>query len=105
MFGSAYLDVVDISDVIISVTRNLNPPIFSSPRYQQVISETYSLGEQILQVSAFDVDLDSVTYSIMGDSFLQENRANEYYYIDAITGVISLKKPLTSGSQSTDNVI
>ena len=103
-YDSSYPDVVDVSDVTISVTRNLNAPVFELPNYQETIPETFALGVQILQVSAVDSDGDSVTYSITGDAFGLTNRANEYYYIDAITGVISLKKPLTAGSHVEDNV-
>lgn len=58
----------------------------------------------MVRVSATDSDGDRVTYSISGDAFGNTNRANEYYYIDANTGVISLKKPLTEGTHLEDNV-
>lgn len=93
-----------MSDVTISVRRNLNPPVFEFPRYTQIIPETWSLGQEVVRVSATDSDGDRITYSISGDAFGNTNRANEYYYINADTGVISLKKPLTEGIHTEDSV-
>lgn len=58
----------------------------------------------MVRVSATDSDGDAVTYSIQGDAFASTTRALEYYYIGADTGIISLKKPLTDGTQILDNV-
>ena len=103
-FDTAYPDVKDTSDVVITVTRNLNPPIFQFPRYQDTIPETFGLGEVILCVSATDSDGDAISYGIDGDAFGLTSRSLEYYYIDVASGCISLKKPLTEGVQFEDNI-
>ena len=103
-YDSVYPDVKDTTDVAITVTRNLNPPFFEFPRYTQTIPETFGLGQEILTVRATDSDGDAITYAITGDAFGFNNRAQEYYYIGADTGVISLKKPLTEGTHFEDNV-
>lgn len=99
-----YPERKDVADVSITVLRNLNPPVFEFPSYSQRIPETFGLGQQVLQVSATDSDGDRITYSISGDAFSGTNRANEYYYIDPVSGIISLKKPLTEGTQIEDTV-
>lgn len=103
-YDSAYPDNKDFADVTITVRRNINPPVFEFPRYTQIIPETWTLGQEVVRVSATDSDGDRITYFISGDAFGNTDRANEYYYIDANTGVISLKKPLTEGTQTEDNV-
>jgi hypothetical protein len=103
-FDSAYPLNKDTSNVTITVRRNINPPIFQFPRYTQRIPETWGLGQEVVRVSATDADGDRITYSITGDAFGTTTRANEYYYIGADTGIISLKKPLTVGTQVEDNV-
>ena len=103
-FDSAYPDVKDTADVLITVTRNLNPPIFEFPRYSQTIPDTYGLGQEVLRVSATDSDGDFITYAITGDAFGNTIRALEYYYIGADTGIIYLKKPLTEDVHFEDNI-
>ena len=98
-YDSVYPSNRDTADVTISVTRNERAPIFSLPSYSQTIPDTFSLGQSILDVRATDADGDVVKYEITGGS-----RALEYYYINPDTGSISLKKPLTEGSQNQDTV-
>ncbi|WAQ95445.1 FAT4-like protein [Mya arenaria] len=101
-YDSAYPDNKDFSNVVIQVRRNINPPV-CVPSYFESIPETYGLGVEILRISATDADGDRVTYAITGDSFGQTNRANEFYFIGAETGIIYLKKPLTDSSHTEDN--
>ncbi|KAK3089813.1 hypothetical protein FSP39_006721 [Pinctada imbricata] len=96
-YDSVYPNNRDTSDVLISINRNENPPIFTLPSYTQTIPDTFSLGQMILDVSATDSDGDVIKYEITGGS-----RALEFYYINPDTGAISLKKPLTEGQQSQD---
>ena len=103
-YDSAYPLTKDVSTVTITVRRNISPPIFTLPAYTATIPETYGLGIEILQVTATDSDGDRITYSIRGDQFGNINRANEYYYIGADSGIIYLKKPLTDGAQNQDDV-
>lgn len=98
-YDSVYPNNRDTADVTISITRNERSPIFSLPSYEQTIPDTFSLGQRVLDVTATDADGDVVKYEITGGS-----RALEYYYISPDTGSISLKKPLTEGSQSQDTV-
>ena len=103
-YDSAYPNIRDTSDVVITVSRNLNAPIFEFPRYTQTVPDTYPLGQEVLRVSATDSDGDAITYAITGDAFGNTNRAQEYYYIGADTGIIYLKKPLTEGVHFEDNI-
>ena len=44
------------SDVLISVARNVNPPLFDQQQYQQTIPETYAFGRGVISVRATDRD-------------------------------------------------
>ena len=89
--------------VTINVNRNLNAPVCTS-QFSTSILESTRLGDAIVTVAAVDPDGDSVTYSILPSNFGNQQRAAEYYYISPSTGTISLKKPLTDGTQSQDTV-
>ena len=78
--------------------------MFEFPRYTQTIPETWTLGQEVVRVSATDSDGDRIFYAITGDAFGNTDRANEFYYIDTNTGIISLKKPLTESTHSEDSV-
>ena len=62
-------------------------PIFDNSTYQTSIDENTSIGTVILTVHATDADSTPFTYALSGDN------AN-YFYIDPITGVISIAQLL-----------
>ncbi|KAL8559117.1 hypothetical protein ACOMHN_046165 [Nucella lapillus] len=99
VYDSVYPSSRDTAEVSINVLRNFNAPTFRSSIYRATIPDTYALGFNITQVTATDLDQDVVKYELLG-----ETRALEYYYLNPETGVISLKKLLTQGSQITDTL-
>lgn len=44
------------ADVLISVGRNVNPPLFGQQQYQQTIPETFAFGRGVISVRATDRD-------------------------------------------------
>lgn len=44
------------ADVLISVGRNVNPPLFDQQQYQQTIPETFAFGRGVISVRATDRD-------------------------------------------------
>lgn len=89
------------SDETCSTYENQNNPVFQEQEYTAEINEEASVGEQILQLSANDPDLEmcvdkdncpcgKIQYSItMGNK-------QQYFYIDPETGVLSLNKEFDS---------
>ena len=79
----------------ISVIRNENSPIFIGFPLVVDATENMALGSAVTTVSATDADGDGVRFSITGDSVAQE-----FFYINPVTGVITLKKLLTTDTRS-----
>ncbi|XP_048125672.1 protocadherin-15a isoform X2 [Alosa alosa] len=74
------VDVIDIND---------NSPMFSEPTYTVNVPENSPAGSVILQLSAFDADLDSnVTYRIMSED------ARQLFAVDRLTGALSILQSL-----------
>ncbi|KAK3864787.1 hypothetical protein Pcinc_029552 [Petrolisthes cinctipes] len=78
---------------------NDNPPIFDQERYDQTLATDHNPATPVLRVVATDRDIGSnghVTFHLEGDpSYL------EYFTLEPITGVLSLKKHL---EQSMANI-
>lgn len=73
--------------VNVTVIRNANPPIFSSDQYSQVIQDTLPVGSSILTITANDLDLDTIRYTVIDTAVSQD-----YFYLNPFTGVISLSR-------------
>ncbi|RUS85645.1 hypothetical protein EGW08_006591, partial [Elysia chlorotica] len=99
VFDSVYPSNRATANVAINVIRNPSGPAFLLPQYVVTIPDSYQLGRNITQVAAIDSDGDIVKYSLTGNT-----RALEFYYLNPDTGVISLKKPLTEGTQNSDQL-
>ena len=57
MYDSAYPNAQDTADVVISVIRDEQGPIFQpSATYQITIPETTPIGNEVLTVNAIDPD-------------------------------------------------
>ena len=57
VYDSAYPNAQDTSDVVITVLRDEQGPIFQpSATYQITIPETTPIGNEILEVNAIDAD-------------------------------------------------
>ncbi|KAJ8318063.1 hypothetical protein KUTeg_003154 [Tegillarca granosa] len=89
---------VATADVSITVSRNVNPPIFTQSRYQTTISESYAFGVPVIKVSATDRDNDAITYSMLRDN--TNGQSLDYFFIEQVDGNIYLRKSLTSSTTS-----
>lgn len=90
--------------------ENQNDPVFQQQTYIAEIKEKTSVGEQILQVFAFDSDLEmcvdkdncpcgKIKYSIiMGNE-------QQYFFIDPETGVLSLVKELLDSNYASPFIV
>lgn len=82
--------------VNITVIRNANGPIFTQNLYTQTIQDTLPVGSSVIQVFANDDDGDSVLYSVIDGV-----EAMEYFYLNPITGLISLSKNIYNVGQNS----
>ncbi|XP_022110110.1 neural-cadherin-like isoform X2 [Acanthaster planci] len=80
------INVVDIND---------NPPVFSSPIYNVVVREDRPVGYEIIQVTATDVDSDSVPRYL-----ITANNTGGVFDVDPATGQISIASPLDYETQT-----
>ncbi|XP_062579030.1 protocadherin Fat 3-like [Saccostrea cucullata] len=86
--------------VTIVVNRNPNPPAFTQSIYSVQVAESLPLGSNITQVSASDADNDPVSYFFSSGGNTGADDLN-FFYLNAETGVITLKSLLTSTSTNT----
>lgn len=92
-FDSVYPDAMATSDVNVVVERNRNGPRFQPQDvYERSLSDSFQVGEQVLQVLAVDEDEHDVIHYEAADV-----RAPAWlvFLLDERTGVIFLIKPLT----------
>ncbi|KAK8380978.1 hypothetical protein O3P69_008120 [Scylla paramamosain] len=78
---------------------NDNPPVFDQTRYEQTLATDHSLALPVLRVSASDRDAGRnahLTYHLEG----HPNHL-EFFYLEPITGVLSLKRPLSEAMANT----
>nr|XP_034314272.1 protocadherin Fat 4 isoform X3 [Crassostrea gigas] len=83
-----------LTDVTITVARNVNPPVFDRTTYSTRITELYSMGIPVLNITATDPDGTQISYTLVRDNTVGGN-ALVYFYIDA-NGGLYLRKPLTA---------
>nr|XP_053644289.1 LOW QUALITY PROTEIN: neural-cadherin-like [Cherax quadricarinatus] len=79
---------------------NDNPPIFDQPRYEQSLATDHLPSSPVLRVTSSDLDSGinaQVTYHLEG---LPEYL--EYFTLEPITGVLSLKRPLDGAMVSVE---
>ncbi|CAG5130538.1 unnamed protein product, partial [Candidula unifasciata] len=68
-YDSAYPNSQDSSMVTITMTRDLNAPMFYALNYETIIYDTTPVGTVIFSnISGFDADGDPLRYSIVGDA-------------------------------------
>ncbi|KAK3584482.1 hypothetical protein CHS0354_018067 [Potamilus streckersoni] len=84
--------------VEITVTRNINGPFFlQTGGYITTVLEGLALGSEVIQLSASDNDaLDVLRYSIVNTAV--SPNATDFFYMGLASGLISLKKVLTTTS-------
>ncbi|XP_046564129.1 protocadherin Fat 1-like, partial [Haliotis rubra] len=78
------------ADVTVFVIRNANAPSFLRQPYQTTISEYYTVGSEVLNTTAVDLDGDVPLYSFV-------NPTNEFaskFYIDPRDGIIYLRSSM-----------
>ncbi|XP_070196568.1 cadherin EGF LAG seven-pass G-type receptor 2-like [Littorina saxatilis] len=92
-------DLKDQEVVVITVNRNPNCPIFSSPGgYTMTIPENYPQNAFVLNVTASDADGDIVSFFIDQDNAGRD--ASRYFFISSSTGAIYVSGDLGT-AQST----
>ena len=85
--------------VIIKMKRNENKPTIDKSEYRITMNDTWALGSFLIDLNATDKDGDSLYYELRG-----EDRARKFYYLDAQTGVITLKTLMSEGVQTEDRI-
>ncbi|KAJ8319081.1 hypothetical protein KUTeg_004172 [Tegillarca granosa] len=95
----------DTASVAITVNRNLKAPVFTTRDYTATINENHQVGTNInVQVSATDADKSApnneTSYIATGD-----NRALQYFNIDAKTGVVTVAYPLFYDTVTTNYIM
>ena len=97
-FDSVYPDAVATSDVNVVVERNRNGPRFEPDDvYERKLSDSFEVGEQVLQVRAVDDDDGDV---IRFEAVDKTSSVWQVFLLDERTGVIYLIKPLTNTMSS-----
>ncbi|XP_060080745.1 protocadherin Fat 4-like, partial [Ylistrum balloti] len=98
-YDSVYPENPATATVSVFVSRNSNAPVFIDTPYSRTVYDHIPLGTRIVDINATDANGDEIRYAMTGNS-----RALEYYYLNPVTGLITLKKLLTEGTQLTDTV-
>ncbi|GFN78435.1 protocadherin fat 4, partial [Plakobranchus ocellatus] len=80
------------ADVVVSVVRNVNSPVFSAAQYSTTIPEEYELNRPVLTVAATDADNDTITYAITADN--TGGNSLSFFFIEITSGQIFLRQPL-----------
>lgn len=77
--------------VTITITRNLNAPVFSARRYEDTVYDYTGVGSNVLQITATDADVTSPENSVIYD--LQDNSG--FFTIHPFNGMITIDRRLT----------
>ncbi|XP_038077180.1 neural-cadherin-like isoform X2 [Patiria miniata] len=80
--------------VINVVDKNDNPPVFDAPMYIRTIREDEPVGSEVIQVTATDVDPDSIPRYL-----ITANNTGGAFEVDPATGAISIASPLDYETQ------
>uniref|UniRef100_H3D821 Cadherin 7 n=1 Tax=Tetraodon nigroviridis TaxID=99883 RepID=H3D821_TETNG len=91
----------DTTSVKVTVQDVDEPPVFSAPLTNMVVSEDARVGTSIGKVSAYDPDTSNngIRYTIDRHTDLER-----FFNIDALSGVISTAKPLDREANSVHNL-
>lgn len=81
--------------VTVTIKRNLNAPVISPTLYEKVIPDTTPLGTVVATVGATDADTSSPHNVIRFLSSTTNSLADEFFFLDAVSGDVSVKKSLT----------
>ena len=88
-----------LCSVRISVTRNLNPPVFTNTLLRFTVFEYEPIGYQITQLTASDADNDTIRYYLSGNAVIQQ-----YFMVDSVTGRLMVRIPLYQNTLNTYQV-
>ncbi|KAK3745550.1 hypothetical protein RRG08_040225, partial [Elysia crispata] len=88
---------VGICFATLTILRNLNAPVFTSPPITTEIFEYSPIGTEVADLEAIDADGDRPRYTISGDLADQE-----FFEVDDLTGRLTLRKQL-SEDQNTNS--
>lgn len=84
-------EIITSTIVTITITRNLNAPVFTANRYQETVYDYIGLGSNVLQITATDSDVTSPENSVIYD--LQDNSG--FFTIHPFNGMITIDRRLT----------
>ena len=90
-FDTGVPEITTSTIVTITITRNLNSPIFSANRYVENVYDYIGLGSNVLQITATDSDVTSPENSVIYD--LQDNSG--FFTIHPFNGMITVDRKLT----------
>ena len=94
------------STVQINVIRNANGPVWAVGDYFTSISENTPVGSVIFNTTATDRDVDDfVTYEITSQTGSPFSPLTPYFFIDRLTGIITLRQPLNSVNITRFNLV
>ena len=85
--------------VLITVQRDIFPPVFTQAGYTASVSQTFPVGGSITSVSATDADGDAMQYALLGNG-----DALQYFYVTPSGGEVILTRPLSGTSDSSFTV-
>ena len=83
------------------INKNQNAPVFQKTAYSKTIPENYPFGQSIITVRATDGDTVN-PYNVVRYEMVINN---DYFYINPITGTLSLSKALTEDATKAQNYI
>ncbi|GFR89571.1 protocadherin Fat 4 [Elysia marginata] len=81
--------------VVVSILRNLNRPLINPLLYTTVIPDTTPLGSAVVTVTATDADSGPPQNTIRFTSRGANVAAEQFFFVDSVTGVVSVKQALT----------
>ena len=86
-------------EVLITVRRNVNGPVFDESNYEARVVENYPIGAKVTQVSASDLDNDEIRFRLV-----EPQEAFGFFYMNPLTGEISVTRLLTESTEKSYKV-
>ncbi|XP_055954929.1 protocadherin Fat 4 [Patella vulgata] len=91
VFDTARPNEIATTSVVVTINRNEKSPVFTSPSYTATINDYDGPGTSVITVTATDDDLFAPEKSVIY-SFGPSRNALDYFQIDPLTGLISVKQ-------------
>ncbi|XP_076458558.1 cadherin EGF LAG seven-pass G-type receptor 1-like [Babylonia areolata] len=100
---NGYPAKTDLAVVTVLVNRNLNSPVFLPTVYNVTILDNSNLGDVIVTVTATDSDFIAPN-NVVRYSGISTARALDLFFINSVTGAVSVRRPLTDDSGAGNNL-